>query len=131
MAVQKMKIGEAEDAARLILLDTYSDAYRFEPKEIYAALASAVEHIRVARPASRYVNGASPVAVGFEVAIPATFTPETLEGFRSQEVELEKRWQEAAVYYIVHRMYLKDDPDTSNQALSEKYLQLYTVALGG
>lgn len=127
----KMKIGDAEDAARLILLDTYEDAYRFEPKEIYAAIASAVERIRVARPVSRYVNGLPPVDVEFELEIPAILDDAARTAFRALTVNMEKKWQEAVVYYIVHRMYLKDDPDTTNQGLAEKYLQLHTAALGG
>ena len=129
----KIKIGDVEDAARLILLDTYEGAYRFEPKEIYAAIADAVETIRVARPVSRYVNGASPVDVEFEIEIPAMpdGDPQSPSYFGLQTIEMERKWQQAVVYYVVHKMYLKDDPDTTNQALSEKYLQLYNTALGG
>ncbi len=123
-----IKIGDVEEAARLILLDTYADAYRFEPKEIYAAIASAVERLRVEQPVSRYVNGLGPVAVEFDYSIPASPATTT---WRAYEINMERKWQEAIVYYVVHKMYLKDDPDTTNANLAARYLELYTAARGG
>lgn len=120
--------GEVESAARLLLLDTDADAYRFEPKEVFAATASAVDRVRLERPASRYVGGC---IEDYELDVPSTFSPETLEAFRGTEIRMERRWREAVVYYVVHKMYLKDDPDTKNDALSQKYLELYAAALGG
>ena len=124
----KIKIGDVEEAARLILLDTYEDAYRFEPKEIYAAIASAVERLRVEQPVSRYVNGLGPEPVEFDHSIPPS--PAVAE-WRTKTINMERKWQEAIVYYVVHKMYLKDDPDTTNANLAARYLELYTAARGG
>ena len=124
---RKFTIKDVEDGARLILLDTYEDAYRFEPKEMFAAIASAIERVRLARPASRYVGG---IMVDFDLEVPATFTDASLAAFRNTEIEMERRWLEATIYYVVHRMYLKDDPDTKNDNLAAKYLELFNGALG-
>ena len=124
---RKFTIKDVEDGARLILLDTYEDAYRFEPKEMFAATASAIERVRLARPASRYVGG---IMVDFDLEVPATFTDASLAAFRNTEIEMERRWLEATIYYVVHRMYLKDDPDTKNDNLAAKYLELFNGALG-
>lgn len=119
-------VKEAEDAARLTLLDTSPDAYRFEPKEMFAALSSAIVRIHTIRPESRYVAG---LLVDYSLSVPAQFTDETLATYRSTEIEMERRWFDAAVYFMVYRMYLKDDPDTSNSKLADHYLQLFTGEL--
>ena len=124
---RKFTVKDVEDGARLILLDTYEDAYRFEPKEMFAATTSAIERVRLARPASRYVGG---IMVDFDLEVPATFTDASLAAFRNTEIEMERRWLEATIYYVVHRMYLKDDPDTKNDNLAAKYLELFNGALG-
>ena len=124
---RKFTVKDVEDGARLILLDTYEDAYRFEPKEVFAATSDALERVRLARPASRYVGG---IMVDFDLEVPATFTDASLAAFRNTEIEMERRWLEATIYYVVHRMYLKDDPDTKNDNLAAKYLELFNGALG-
>lgn len=132
----KIKIGDVEDEARLILLDTYEDAYRFEPKEIYAAMKDGLLRLRREQPASRYVGG---ILVDLEfsndtttvIDIPTTTDPTTIAEFRARFISMEERWKEAVVYYVVHRMYQKDDPDTKNDALSTRYFEMYTAARGG
>lgn len=133
---KRFTVGSVEDEARLILLDTYDDAYRFEPKEVYQAMKDGLLRIRRERPASRYVGGLI-VDLGFVgqadtvTDVPAVLDAATREGFRAREVTMEERWKEAVVYYVVHRMYQKDDPDTTNANLAAKYLELYANSLGG
>ena len=136
MAIKRFTVGSVEDEARLILLDTHDDAYRFEPKEVYQAMKDGLLRIRRERPVSRYVGGLI-VDLGFVgqtdtvTDVPAVLDAATREGFRAREVTMEERWKEAVVYYVVHRMYQKDDPDTTNANLAQKYLELYANALGG
>ena len=151
----RFKVKDVEDQARLILLDTYADEYRFEPLEMYRALVDGLERIRLMRPASRYVNGliveeaklqqSSFYTGGLFVTLdeggnetvatdelPDFATGQTdIDNFRAMYVNMERRWLPAAVYYVVHRMYLKDDPDTGNAQLAEKYLAMSNEALGG
>lgn len=128
MEVKKFTIGDVEERARLILLDTYADAYRFEPKEIFAETMSALERVRLMRPASRYVGGL--MSTELDIEVPSTFTDESLAAFRETVVEMEFFWLEAVVYYVVHKMYLKDDADTQNANLAARYLELHNGALG-
>ena len=126
---RKFTVKDVEDGARLILLDTYEDAYRFEPKEVFAATSDALERVRLARPASRYVGNIM-VDAESELDIPSTFTDESLTAFRNTEIQMGRRWMEAVIFYVVHKMYLKDDPDTKNDNLAQKYLELFNGALG-
>lgn len=122
----KFKIGDVEDMARTILLDTEDDAYRFVPKEIYQALWDGLKHINNVRPESRYVNGLL-VDLGF--VLPAAYDSATVTAYRGTDVNMEDRWREAAVYYVVHRMYLKDDADTQNAALAKQYLDMFNASV--
>jgi len=132
MAIKRFTVKEVEDAARDILLDTNEGAYRFEPKEIYSAMKDGLLRIRHERPSSRYVGG---LLVDLEFVDGSTSTSDIPavpgEDFKDYEVTMEERWKEAVVYYVVHRMYLKDDPDTKNDALAERYFNMYKTALGG
>ena len=136
MAVKRFTVGSVEDEARLILLDTYEDAFRFEPKEVYQAMKDGLLRLRRERPASRYVGG---ILVDLEFVdgstsvtdVPAVLDDATRAEFRAREVTMEERWKEAVVYYVAHRMYQKDDPDTKNDALSTRYFEMYTAAKGG
>ena len=127
------KIKDVEDQARLILLDTYSDAYRFEPKEIYQALWEGLKHIRSIRPESRYLDGllvdlqlrTSDSSPWVDFYIPEN---QAIEVYRASKISMEDDWREAAVYYIVHRMYLKDDSDTQNANLATQYLNMFNTA---
>lgn len=120
------KVGEVEEQARLILLDTEESAYRFEPKEIYQAIAQGVERIRRTKPVSRYVDMLLGANVEFEHTIQSQPNPST---FRDKDIRMERRWLEAVVYYVVHKMYLKDDPDTTNANLAAQYLKLFNEAI--
>lgn len=141
---QTFKVKDVEEQARLVLLDTQEDNYRFEPKEIHAAMLDALERIRVVRPVSRYVCGILvdlafheiDVATGDVTTSVTTLPPSygdiaNVETFRNRYVTMERRWLPAVVYYVIHRMYMKDDPDTKNDELSRKYLELHTDAIGG
>lgn len=128
--MSKFTIGEVEKQARQILLDDYEDSYRFEPQEIYQAIADAVQRIRVEKPTSRYVNGFMSADVEFELQIPSVVDSSNIAATRALEVNMERKWMMAVVYYVIHRMYLKDDPDTTNQGLSTVYFNMYTNALG-
>ena len=128
-------VGDVEDRVREILLDTYVNSYRFEPKEIYRALQSAIDRVRLLKPSSRYVRGNIVGAMfvdenGDTYPIPASYDDVTVSDFRAKFVNMERRWLDAVVFYVVHRMYLKDDPDTSNANLAARYLELHTEALG-
>lgn len=128
----KFTVGQVEDEARLILLDTYDDAYRFEPKEVYRAMKDGLVRIRRERPQSRYVSGLLVDLVFVGNGTSTTDIPsQPDESFRAYYVTMEERWKEAVVYYVVYRMYQKDDADTKNDALSERYFNMYVNALGG
>lgn len=128
----KFTVGQVEDEARLILLDTDSYAYRFEPKEMYAAMKDGLLRLRREQPASKYVDGLiSDLAFVGERTSTSDIPQTPDETFRGYEVTMEERWKEAIVYYVVHRMYQKDDPDTKNDTLSARYFEMYTAAKGG
>jgi len=133
---EKFTFGQVEDESRLILLDTFENAYRFEPKEIYAATKDGLLRLRRERPASRYVGG-NLVELEFTYTSGGTTTTTTSipaspdATFREYEISMEERWREPIVYYVVHRMYQKDDPDTKNDALSSRYFEMYNSAIGG
>jgi len=50
-------IKEIERQARVKLLDTYEDNYRFKPTEIFDAMRDGLRMIRNVRPESKYVDG--------------------------------------------------------------------------
>lgn len=127
-------VGEAEDRVRDILLDDFGDSYRFTHKEIYREMQSAIERIWLRAPSSRYVNGLivhSKFLAGTEGsdAIPDRYDDDSVAGFQAWQVNMERRWLDALVYYVVHKMYLKDDADTANAGLADRYLQLHNEAL--
>lgn len=122
-----MTIRDIEDAARLILLDTDATAYRFEPKEIFNALKAGIERTRSIRPESRYVAGHLVESQYPDVPVSFSGGTETgsLEAFRSNSFQMEEKWREPLVFYVVSRMYLKDDTDTQNAELAKTYMNLY------
>lgn len=117
-----MKIKDIEDDARLILLDTYENAYRFQPKEVFSALRKAIVNTHSVRPESRYVNG-----LLVEFSYPNEGNDEEI--VRDFDLDIEERWREALVYYVVYQLYLKDDADTQNLALSKEYFNRYTTTV--
>ena len=141
MAVQRFTVGEVEHQARLVLLDTHEDAYRFEPDGIYAAMKDGLIRLRQDCPSSRYVAGLM-VDLTFDVrnsetgVVTASFDDIPNQEYAAQNnfqvknlvVNMERTWMTALVYYIVHRMYMRDDADTANAALADRYLQLFKEA---
>ena len=125
-----MTVGDIEEDVRIILNDTYEDAYRFEPKEIFKAMVQGMVNTRNVRPESRYVNG---LLVDLTIQVPSSFTTEpnggSLKTFRERTLEMDDRWREAIVFYVVSRMYMKDDADTQNANLVKQYSDLYNTAV--
>lgn len=134
-------IKEIERQARVKLLDTYEDNYRFAPTEIFDAMRDGLRMIRNVRPESKYVDGLltgkmliiNGVEADFTVpeSFPATIgdTTYTLDQFRGFTVNLEDRWMESLVYYVIHQMYLKDDTDTANANLAQTYYSKFTESV--
>lgn len=134
-------IKEIERQARVKLLDTYEDNYRFAPTEIFDAMRDGLRMIRNVRPESKYVDGlltGKMLIINGEEAdftvpesFPATIgdTTYTLDQFRGFTVNLEDRWMESLVYYVIHQMYLKDDTDTANANLAQTYYSKFTESV--
>lgn len=134
-------IKEIERQARVKLLDTYEDNYRFAPTEIFDAMRDGLRMIRNVRPESKYVDGLltgkmliiNGLEADFDVpeSFPATIggTTYTLDQFRAFTVNMEDRWMESLVYYVIHQMYLKDDTDTANATLAQTYYTKFTESV--
>lgn len=134
-------INEIERQARVKLLDTYEDSYRFQPTEIFDAMRDGLRTIRSVRPESKYVDGlltgkmllVDGDEADFTVpeSFPATIggTTYTLDEFRALTVNMEDRWMEALVYYVIHQMYLKDDTDTANANLANVYYSKFAESV--
>lgn len=134
-------IKEIERQARVKLLDTYEDNYRFNPTEIFDAMRDGLRMIRNVRPESKYVDGLltgkmlliNGMEADFVVpeSFPATIggTTYTLDQFRAFTVNMEDRWMESLVYYVIHQMYLKDDTDTANANLAQTYYTKFTESV--
>lgn len=134
-------IKEIERQARVKLLDTYEDNYRFNPTEIFDAMRDGMRMIRNVRPESKYVDGLltgkmlliNGLEADFDVpeSFPATIggTTYTLDQFRAFIVNMEDRWMESLVYYVIHQMYLKDDTDTANATLAQTYYTKFTESV--
>lgn len=134
-------IKEIERQARVKLLDTYEDNYRFNPTEIFDAMRDGLRMIRNVRPESKYVDGlltgkmllVNGLEADFDVpeSFPATIggTTYTLDQFRAFTVNMEDRWMESLVYYVIHQMYLKDDTDTANANLAQAYYAKFTESV--
>ena len=134
-------INEIERQARVKLLDTYEDSYRFQPTEIFDAMRDGLRMIRSVRPESKYVDGLLTgkmlLVDGDEAdfAVPESFPATiggvtyTLDEFRALTVNMEDRWMEALVYYVIHQMYLKDDTDTANANLANVYYNKFSESV--
>ena len=117
-----MTVGRIEEQARVILLDTYEDSYRFAPKEMFVALKQGIAEVHRLRPESRYVDCR---LVDFNITVPPTFTDETLSQFRATEIQMDEFYEHALVCFVVYKMYLKDDTDTQNAELAKNYLTMF------
>ncbi|MGN0844457.1 MAG: DUF6682 family protein [Kiritimatiellia bacterium] len=134
-------IKEIERQVRVKLLDTYDDNYRFNPTEIFDAMRDGLRMIRNVRPESKYVDGLLTGKMllidGNEAdfivpeSFPATIggTTYTLDQYRKFTVNMEDRWMESLVYYVIHQMYLKDDTDTANANLATTYYGKFTESV--
>ena len=117
-------VGSVEDQVRTALLDTYEDAYRYAPKEIYYAMRDGLNHIRNMRPEAKYVDGEL-----VDLNFPTIPTSAETTAIRATTVNMEDRWLEAIVFYCIHRMYTKDDTDTQNQQLAATYYSMFERSL--
>lgn len=134
-------IKEIENRVRLKLLDTYEENYRFHPTEIFAAIRDGLRMIWNVRPESRYVNGLltdkmiridnTPSDFVIPESFPATINGASydLDQYRKFVVNMEDRWIEPLVYYVIHQMYLKDDTDTNNATLASTYYSKFTESV--
>ena len=103
-----MTVKSVEEKARRILQDTEKE-YRWSSEEMRDALQEGVYALNAIRPETRYVNGEL-----FDVIeLPARDT---------EELTIKNRYEEALVYYVVHKCYLVDNTDTVNAQLAEMYL---------
>lgn len=102
-----MTVSEIEARARKILLDD-KEPYRWSSQDIREEIADAVRHVQSVRPETRYVNG----------ALKDYCLPEN----DGDEMEMDGRFREALVYYVVYKCYLYDDTDTVNAQLADSYL---------
>ena len=105
-----MNFQTIESKARRILNDT-AEPFRWESSELRDHLQMGVYALHAICPTTRYVGGE---LVDF-VAVPDAEAAE-------QEFPIDRRYEEALVYFVVHKCYLDDDVDESNQAPAESYL---------
>ncbi len=108
-----MTISGIEKKARRILQDTIEE-YRWTSEEIHDALEEAVCTLNAVRPETRYVDG--------------LLTDGTkLPAFNDEKIDIHDRYEEALVYYVVHKCYLDDDSDTTNATLAADYLSKFNT----
>ena len=103
-----MTVKSVEEKARRILQDT-EEEYRWSSEEMRDALQEGVYTLNAIRPETRYVNG----ELFDAIELPASDT---------EELTIKNRYDEALVYYVVHKCYLDDSSDTANAQLAEMYL---------
>lgn len=131
-----MTIGELEKQIRIIVLDTDEDKPRFMPTEVFYAIGEAMKQTRRFRSESRYVKGhlndnllvVDGNETGFE--IPAS-TDAAIAAFRNAKANMEETWMDAIIFHSVHRLLLKDDPDTANAQLSDTYYKKFLTVVQG
>ena len=105
-----MTFTDIERKARRILQD--NDApYRWDSSELREHLQEGIYAIHALRPETRYVNGTLVDAVMLQQ-----------NDDEEWECQINARFEEALVYFVVHKCYLDDDTDTTNQQLAEIYL---------
>lgn len=104
-----MTVASVERKARRILQDRTAP-YRWDAAEIRDALQEGVAALNAVRPATRYLEDGSLVDC---IELPQSDTA---------EISIDSRYEEALVYFVVHKCYLDDAADTVNAQLSELYL---------
>lgn len=108
-----MTIATIEAKARRILQDT-EVPYRWESSEIRDSIQEGVYALNAIRPETRYVNGELKDAVN-------------LPDGNDMEMDIHNHYEEALVYYVVHKCYLNDSTDTMNAQLAEMYLSKFNT----
>lgn len=103
-----MTVKSVEEKARRILQDTEKE-YRWSSKEMRDSLQEGVYALNAIRPETRYVDG-------------ELFDTVELPDSDTEELTIKNRYEEALVYYVVHKCYLNDSTDTANAQLAEMYL---------
>lgn len=101
-----MKVEDIERKARRILQDEFEEC-RWSHEEILEAVQDGIHALNAVRPETRYVDGrlVDFVEIGEDGSFP-----------------IDRRFEEALVYFTVYRCYLDDDADTVNAQLAESYL---------
>lgn len=108
-----MTMREIEKKARRLLQDTEME-YRWTSAEIQDALQEGIHALNAIRPETQYV--------GFRY-LGLVSLPEGLD----TPIEINDRYTEALVFYVVYKCYLMDDTDTTNQQLSDIYLNKFNT----
>lgn len=108
-----MTVADIETKTRRILQDTVEE-YRWTSEEIRDSIAEAVRTLNAVRPETRYVDGALTDGIALPSADDAA-------------IGVDDRFEEALVYYVVHKCYLNDDSDTVNATLAADYLSKFNV----
>ena len=103
-----MNVNDIETRVRRILNDD-TEPYRWTHDAIRDDVHDAIIYLHSIRPETRFVNG----KLNDYVELP------TDDG---ANIDVEQRFFEGIVFYVVHKCYLSDDPDTINANLSESYL---------
>ena len=118
-----MTVKDIEEQARNILLDTDENAYRFTEKEVYLALKQGIAEVKRLRPESRYVNG---LLIEYDLSVPSVAPAGGWAAWAaSQTISMDEFFQQALIFFVVYRMYLKDDADTNNAQLAKEYLAFF------
>lgn len=131
-----MTIGELEKEIRIILLDTDEDKPRFVPTEVFYAINEAMKQTRRMRSESRYVKGHMNDKflivdnVESDYNMPAN-TDAAIAAFRNAVINMDATWMDALIFHSVHRLLLKDDPDTQNAQLSDTYYKKFITVVQG
>lgn len=105
-----MKFEDIERKARRILQDA-DEPYRWSTDELREHLQEGIYALHAIRPETRYVNG---------LLVDAVVLPNAED--EEQDFPIDKRFEEAMVYFVCYKCYLDDDADTVNAGLAESYL---------
>lgn len=108
-----MTFADIEKKARRLLGDT-TYPYHWPIEELRDHAQEGLRSINAIRPETRYVNG---------LVTDGTVLPSTDDAV----IEMNDRYEEALVYFVVYRCYLNDNTDTENAQLSESYLSKFNM----
>lgn len=116
-------VGDLEHEARVIIQDVDASQYRFSPYLLFCGIRDGIKRLHSVRPESRYF-GLALVRIDFP-ALASDMDEIDIEAVRATLVLIEEQWNEAIVYYTLHKAYLVDSTDTANAALSADYLNKF------